>query len=146
MAEFMQKDLRDEKGLLVDGEKLSDVMNKAGFVDVRKRQIKIEIGPWGPGSFPFQRRSNRKDPGKHEIASTCANVWTQAMRAFGAQLLPKRYPDEADAEAFLEAISRELHNPDYHLFCYLYPPFLVQSDRDRYLVMGRRPSVSDTIH
>ena len=49
MAEFMQKDLRDEKRILLDGERLADMMKTAGFVDVSKRKIKIEIGPWGSG-------------------------------------------------------------------------------------------------
>ena len=49
MAEFMQKDLRDEKGILLDGERLADMMETVGFIDVRKRKIQIEIGPWGSG-------------------------------------------------------------------------------------------------
>jgi len=49
MAEFMQKDLRDEKRILLDGERLADMMKTVGFVDVSKRKIKIEIGTWGSG-------------------------------------------------------------------------------------------------
>jgi len=49
MAEFMQKDLRDEKRILLDGERLADMMKTVGFVDVSKRKIKIEIGSWGSG-------------------------------------------------------------------------------------------------
>jgi len=45
MAGFMQKDLREEKGILLDGERLADKMRAVGFVDVRKRRIKVEIGP-----------------------------------------------------------------------------------------------------
>jgi hypothetical protein len=52
MAEFMQKDLREERGILVSGDKLSDMMKSAGFVEVRKRRIKVEIGAWGPGQLP----------------------------------------------------------------------------------------------
>jgi hypothetical protein len=52
MAEFMQKDLREEKGILMHGEKLPEMMKSAGFVDVRKRRIKVEIGAWGPGPLP----------------------------------------------------------------------------------------------
>ena len=52
----------------------------------------------------------------------CANVWTAAFHAFGAQLVPKHYPDEGDAADFLERISQELHNTDYQLYCYLSAP------------------------
>lgn len=52
MAEFMQKDLREERGILVSGDSLSDMMKTAGFVEVRKRRIKVEIGAWGPGQLP----------------------------------------------------------------------------------------------
>lgn len=128
MAGFMQKDLREEKGILMDGEKLPGLMKKVGFVDVRKRRIKTEIGPWGPGSFSCTLHANNPDPRKHQIAATCANVWTAAFHAFGAQLVPKYYHDERDAEAFMEAISEELHNPNYQLCCYMFYPPLYRID------------------
>jgi hypothetical protein len=77
----------------------------------------------GPGDLVTPRQwtsSNELDARKHDIASTCANVWTAAFHAFGAQLVPKHYPDEGDAEAFLERVSEELHNTGYQLYCYLY--------------------------
>ena len=142
MAEFMQKDLREAKGILLDGERLADMMKMVGFVDVRKRKFKIEIGPWGPGLSQSYCVINFPDPRKHGIASTCANVWTAAMHAFGAQLMPKHFPDEGDAAAFMESISGELHNPDYQLFCNMCNPFQFKLTLCRFLVMGQRPSVS----
>jgi len=53
MAEFMQKDLREGKGILMHGERLPDMMKTVGFVDVRRRRFKIEIGPWGSGWSPY---------------------------------------------------------------------------------------------
>jgi hypothetical protein len=58
MAGFMQKDLREERGILMHGEKLPDMMKSAGFIDVRKRRIRVEIGAWGPGTRPSSVRSN----------------------------------------------------------------------------------------
>jgi len=123
MAEFMQTDLRDEKGILLDGSRLADMMKKAGFVDLTERKIKIEIGPWGSGLSRSYCVINFSDPQKHDIAATCADVWTAAMYAFGAQLIPKHYPDQGDAAAFKASISAELHNPDYQLFCNMCNPF-----------------------
>jgi len=41
----------------MDGGKLPQLMKNAGFVDVRRRKIKVEIGPWGPGSTPVSSLS-----------------------------------------------------------------------------------------
>jgi hypothetical protein len=120
----MQKDLREERGILMDGGKLPELMKNVGFVDVRRRKIKIEIGPWGPGSTPVSSFFVLMfvDPRKHEVAAMCANVWTAAMQAFDAQLIQKYHPDEREASAFMEAISQEFHNPDYQLCCYGFGP------------------------
>jgi len=142
MAEFMQKDLRDEKRILLDGERLADMMKTVGFVDVSKRRIKIEIGPWGSGLSQSHCIINFPEPRKHGIAATCVDVWTAAMHAVGAQLMHKHFPDEGDAAAFMESISGELHNPDYQLFCNMCNPFQFKLTLCRFLVTGRRPSVS----
>jgi hypothetical protein len=38
----------------MDAEKIPELVKNAGFVDVRRRKIRIEIGPWGPGSKQYQ--------------------------------------------------------------------------------------------
>jgi hypothetical protein len=118
----MQKDLREGKGILMDGEKLPEMMKNAGFVDVRRRKIRIEIGAWGPGSMPVLISLIILDPRKHEVATMCANVWTAGMQAFDAGLIEKYYPDERDVAAFKEAIAQEFHNLNYQLCAYGFGP------------------------
>lgn len=36
---------------MMHGKDLKDLLCDAGFVDVRERKEKIEIGDWGPGLF-----------------------------------------------------------------------------------------------
>jgi hypothetical protein len=79
------------------------------------------------------------DPGKHEVAAMCADVWTAAMQAFDAQLIQKYHPDEKEASAFKEAISQELHNPDYQLCGYGFGPVVGHRLIIRHLVIGRKP-------
>ena len=37
--------------MMMHGENLNDLLCDAGFVDVRERKRKVEIGDWGPGLF-----------------------------------------------------------------------------------------------
>ena len=84
--------------------KAPDMLKLAGFVDARKRGIKIQIWFFGSlGSCASQRHTNRKDPQKAKLPLV-GNLPTKAMRAFGAQLLPEHDADEGNTEALLETI------------------------------------------
>jgi hypothetical protein len=140
----MQKDLREGKGILMDGGKLPELMKNAGFVDVRRRKVRIEIGAWGPGWGCSFRVLMFLDPRKHDVATMCANVWTAGMQAFDAGLIEKYYPDERDVSAFKDGISQEFHNLDYQLCAYGFGPLVTQELTVRYLVIGRKPSGTRT--
>ena len=45
--------LKREKKILMDGSNLEQLMLDAGFVDVKSKMIKIEIGDWGSASSKF---------------------------------------------------------------------------------------------
>ena len=49
----------------------------------------------------------------------CSDVWTAAMHAFGAQIIPNHFADEAEGNMFLEKVGKELHDPQYELYCML---------------------------
>lgn len=49
----------------------------------------------------------------------CSEVWTAAMHAFGAQIVPNHFPDKEAGEEFLKQIGQELHDPQYELYCML---------------------------
>jgi len=80
------------------------------------------------------------DPKKHELAAMVADMWTAAMHALDAQLIQKYHPDEKDAAAFRDAMSKEAHNPTYQLYCYGFAPLINLRLTVRYLVTGRRPA------
>jgi hypothetical protein len=42
---------RVERQLLLGGDELEQLMTEAGFIDVKVRVVKLEIGDWGPGLF-----------------------------------------------------------------------------------------------
>jgi hypothetical protein len=47
----MQKHLKEEKGIFLDGGQLEHLITEAGFTEVTAKKLKIEIGDWGPGPF-----------------------------------------------------------------------------------------------
>ena len=46
---YVQETFRDQKDIFLDGREPERLVNEAGFVDVKAREIKIELGPWGTG-------------------------------------------------------------------------------------------------
>jgi len=116
LSGYIQKHYRENLQMLLHGGELERLMIEAGFVDVKPRKIKIELGDWG------------LDPTKHNVARRLAIVWTAAMVALGEQMT-MFIPDEELSE-FLEDVKRDIGNKDYHLYA------------DMYLVIGRKPDVT----
>jgi len=112
---YVQKELREKKGIFMDASKVPELVKNAGFVDVRRRKIRIEIGAWGP------------DPQNHEFATRCQNIWTAAMQAVGAQYIELYGLGEREASEFNEGIAQEFRNLDYQFYS------------DGYLVIARKP-------
>jgi hypothetical protein len=114
----MQKDLRDVKGIFMDGGKLPELVKNAGFVDVQRRKIRIEIGAWGPGSTPATSFISVifVDPWKHEFATRCVNIWTAGMQAFAVQFIEQHGLHETEASEFNEDIAQEFRNLDNQFY------------------------------
>ena len=49
----MQQIYRVEEKTLVEGQRVEQLVREAGFIDVKVRVKKFELGAWGPGYSPF---------------------------------------------------------------------------------------------
>lgn len=49
---------------------------------------------------------------QHEIRAMCSDVWTAAMHAFGAQIIPNHINNESEGNAFMEKLGKNCIIPD----------------------------------
>jgi hypothetical protein len=116
----LQKHLREEMNILLDGIELERLMLQAGFVDVSSRTIKIEVGDWGPGVRLPVDVFSLLDPNKHELARHLLNVWCLAMQALAET--NQSTANEEELSEFVEGVKNDIENKDYQLYCNLYIP------------------------
>lgn len=135
MMEYMQTDLRDGRQVLMDGANLARLLEASEFTDVTNREINVPVGTWDPGisSISYEITLDQ-----NEIGAVCSDVWTAAMHAFGAQIVPNHFKEREAGEAFLDQIGKELHDPQYELYCYLYASFR-RTLTSRYVSYARKP-------
>jgi hypothetical protein len=137
MFDYMQKDLRDEKKILMDGSKLLGLLAQNGFADIADRQINVPIGTWDSG-IQLKIAIHLTCIGKQEIGAICSDVWTAAMHAFGAQIVPNHFANEQEGNAFLDEIGKELHDSSTELYCMLLFSS-IENLTSRYVSYGRKP-------
>jgi len=114
--QYVHQQFRVEQGIMMHGEKLEQLVIDAGFTDVQVRQIKIELGDWGP------------DPAKHEIGRLCRKVWSVGLSDL-AESLTRFIPNDEERSDFAEGVKADILNSDYNLYCLLY------------LITARKPGV-----
>jgi hypothetical protein len=59
------------------------------------------------------------DPKKHEIGRISRKAWSEGTKAL-VELLTRYIPNDEERADFGEAVSNDIHNSDYHLYCLLY--------------------------
>ena len=74
-------------------------MLDAGFVDVKSRKFKVELGDWGPGLL-LAMVILIVDPQKHQAARIAAKIWSLAMEPLAEQMT--RYiPNDQERSTFM---------------------------------------------
>ena len=53
------------------------------------------------------------------MARRCANVWAEAMEAM-AEELTEHFPNDEERTEFAQAVSVDMQNRSYHLYCNMY--------------------------
>jgi len=86
---------------LVGGDKLEQLMRDAGFVDIKEKVVRVEVGGKGP------------------VGRACVYVWSEAMVG-NAESLAEFYPNDEERSAFSEKVKLDVRNPAYKWYSYLY--------------------------
>lgn len=123
----------------MDGGRLEQLMIDAGFVDVSVKKVKIEVGDWGPSTL-LAISCLIVERKVHKLGRIVIDVWAGAFEAL-ADKLEEQFPDDEDRGEFGEAVVRDLANPAYQLYTWVYARFGMQLLTQSYIATGRKPPV-----
>jgi len=107
-----------EKKLFMRGDKLEHLMREAGFVDLKARIVKIEIGEWDKGVSSCSRADN-SDARWHKVARVARDVWGEGLVAY-AETMRNFYASESEHEDFVRRVRQDMLNLDYHMAVSMY--------------------------
>ena len=99
----------------MDGAKLMQLMIDAGFIDVRARKIKLEVGTWGISSLYANNFVLITDP---ELGRKIFDVRAGAFQGL-ADTLIEQFPEEEERQKFNDAMAADLSNPVFRLFIWV---------------------------
>jgi hypothetical protein len=85
-------------------------MRDAGFVDIKEKVVRVELGGKGPGCSMKTRLIL--------VGRACVYVWSEAMVG-NAESLAEFYPNDEERSAFSEKVKLEVRNPAYKWYSYL---------------------------
>ena len=91
-------------------------MIDAGFIDIKVRKIKIDVGHWRGGKPHNLANIDKKHVGARRAALSVFSG------AFGALInhMKEQYPDEGERQKFTERVQADLANPEYRLYTISY--------------------------
>jgi hypothetical protein len=133
----MQQIYRVEEKTLVDGSRIEQFVREAGFIDIKVKVKKFELGAWGPGISLWVLLM--VDERKHYVAKECAKVWAEAMES-NAQRMTRYYPNAEERCDFAQDVKADVLNPKHHLYSKTYV-ILCRGVDSRYIVTGRKAPV-----
>jgi hypothetical protein len=113
----MQQIYRVEEKTLLEGSRVEQFVREAGFIDIKVKVKKFELGPWGPGFSLCNCLS--VDERKHYVAKECAKVWAEAMES-NAQRMNRYYPNSEERCDFAQDVKADVLNPNHHLYSKMY--------------------------
>lgn len=89
-------------------DRFTELIKKAGFVDVHEEECKWPIGAWA------------KDQQLKEAGTINLQHWTSGMEGYGMYLLTKfgdpRPWTQTEVQVYVAKVRRELLNPYHHIY------------------------------
>jgi hypothetical protein len=111
--------------IYVTGDHLEQHFKDAGFIDIKVRSFKLDIGNWrARGEKGNSLAFNNLTSGSslEEVRNRALNVFRGALMAL-CDTFKRQIPNADDRKKFAEEVKADLENPDYCFYSISYTSF-----------------------